>query len=774
MQDNLFKILFIIVLFNTGLYSQKVWSVDQVNDADANPVNELQTIDISNDTLYIDRANYVLLTSYLDNTNVDTTFLDGRITILESDIVNKLVWADTLSGANRLATGWDIAQLTLGVTSDWTGVTNKPAGFADDIDNVDDADADPTNELFDSTFIDGRISTLEGAGYLTSESQDISLSVNDLSITGGSTIDLSGYLDNTDVQDLTLVGNTLAISNDPNTNVDLSPYLDNTDTQLNEAQVDAFVNNNGYLEWSDTIAIRASDGYTQSIAYNNGTNNFDVIMASPASSFSFNGSALVDDDELVSVLAARTTDDLTEGATNKYYPSGDKTKVDFITVTQAVDLDDIETKANSAIQTEVQDLTLVGNTLAISGDPNTDVDLSGYLDNVTIDTTYLDNRIHLLESTNDVDSIIGNELQNIDFNPVTKFLLITGGSGDFITDFADSTLVASHATKLATIESGATADQTGAEIKSLYEAESNTNAFTDANVTTLGFITATEAVNLDLHTDTLGVHTDSITNLHLRMIDVENSTVNDLDIDPANEIQGLTLIGDQLDISIDSDPPIDLSGYDNSGINLSSVISNGSSAASKITNLTLGTNPLDAANLNNVTNAVAASDALDLDRDTTNEFQNISLVGTSILLNDIYGGTGSTVDLDDFTEGLANSGSGVTVSGTGSAIVGTPTSHYSKVKQPNGDFLYVVYGEVVVSITSNPSNDFTVNIPSVYTVSFESADDARGTVTVWGANKVDAYYELDADTSNSDIDIMFTGTGVNQNYTINFTIAYNQ
>lgn len=37
-----------------------------------------------------------------------------------------------------------------------------------------------------------------------------------------------------------------------------------------------------------------------------------------------------------------------------------------------------------------------------------------------------------------------------------------------------------EATKLSGIESGATADQTGSEIKSLYEAEANTNAFTDA------------------------------------------------------------------------------------------------------------------------------------------------------------------------------------------------------------------------------------------------------------------------------------------------------
>ena len=45
---------------------------------------------------------------------------------------------------------------------------------------------------------------------------------------------------------------------------------------------------------------------------------------------------------------------------------------------------------------------------------------------------------------------------------------------------------ASEISKLATIEASATADQTGAEIKSLYEAEADTNAFTDAEQTKLG------------------------------------------------------------------------------------------------------------------------------------------------------------------------------------------------------------------------------------------------------------------------------------------------
>ncbi len=39
------------------------------------------------------------------------------------------------------------------------------------------------------------------------------------------TVDLSPYLDNTDAQDLTLTGNTLAVSGDPNTDVDLSGYI---------------------------------------------------------------------------------------------------------------------------------------------------------------------------------------------------------------------------------------------------------------------------------------------------------------------------------------------------------------------------------------------------------------------------------------------------------------------------------------------------------------------------------------------------------------------
>jgi len=52
-------------------------------------------------------------------------------------------------------------------------------------------------------------------------------------------------------------------------------------------------------------------------------------------------------------------------------------------------------------------------------------------------------------------------------------------------------------TKLSGIETGATADQTGAEIKTAYEAESNTNAFTDAEKTKLSGIATGAEVNVN-------------------------------------------------------------------------------------------------------------------------------------------------------------------------------------------------------------------------------------------------------------------------------------
>lgn len=79
----------------------------------------------------------------------------------------------------------------------------------------------------------------------------------------------------------------------------------------------------------------------------------------------------------------------------------------------------------------------------------------------------------------DVDSVNGQ----------TGVVVLTA---DNISDDATAHKFASlsQLNKLDAIEANATADQTGAEIKAAYEAEANTNAFTDANVTNLAALVA--------------------------------------------------------------------------------------------------------------------------------------------------------------------------------------------------------------------------------------------------------------------------------------------
>ena len=118
--------------------------------------------------------------------------------------------------------------------------------------------------------------TSEIDGSVTNEIQDLQLNNHSLTITNnttGTTVDLSPYLDNTnlsesqvdayvanngyltseidgsvtnEIQDLQLNNHSLTVTNNTTaTTIDLTPYLDNTN--LSESQVDAYVANNGYL-----------------------------------------------------------------------------------------------------------------------------------------------------------------------------------------------------------------------------------------------------------------------------------------------------------------------------------------------------------------------------------------------------------------------------------------------------------------------------------------------------------------------------------------------
>ncbi|WP_109435854.1 T9SS type A sorting domain-containing protein [Aquimarina sp. AU119] len=119
--------------------------------------------------------------------------------------------------------------------------------------------------------ITGNATSVDLSGYLdNTDNQDLSLSSNTLSLTNdASSVDLSRYLDNTDAQDLDLSGNTLSLTND-NTAVDLSSYLDNTDSQTL-----TLTNNNLSISGGNTIDLSTyvnSDQQDLTLATLNDTN----------------------------------------------------------------------------------------------------------------------------------------------------------------------------------------------------------------------------------------------------------------------------------------------------------------------------------------------------------------------------------------------------------------------------------------------------------------------------------------------------------------------
>ncbi|MFT5778120.1 MAG: hypothetical protein ACI837_001076 [Crocinitomicaceae bacterium] len=183
-----------------ALYAKTAENVtnDLVDDADADPNNEIQAVSFSNDTLYLSNGGQVYLGSY----GVD--LVDDA----DSDPTNEL--------------------------QDWSNLPGIPANI--DIDATDDFSGDYndlTNQPTIPTVPTNVSAFVNDAGYITSPNDADADPANE-------------------IQDLQLIGNILTITNNGTaTSIDLSGYLDNTDTQLDETAVDAFVSDNGYITSPD-------------------------------------------------------------------------------------------------------------------------------------------------------------------------------------------------------------------------------------------------------------------------------------------------------------------------------------------------------------------------------------------------------------------------------------------------------------------------------------------------------------------------------------------
>jgi hypothetical protein len=147
--------------------------------------------------------------------------------------------------------------------------------------------------------------------------------------------------------------------------------------------------------------------------------------------------------------------------------AADKTKLDAIESGATADQTDAEIKTAYENNSDTNVFTDAEKTK-----------LSGIEANATADQT-----------AEEIQDIVGAMLTSNTETGITVTYQDADGTIDFaVASQTDENFTTADHSKLDGIESNATADQTGAEIKSLYEGESDTNAFTDAEKTKLSGI----------------------------------------------------------------------------------------------------------------------------------------------------------------------------------------------------------------------------------------------------------------------------------------------
>lgn len=347
--------------------------------------------------------------------NITTGTYWQRISGLWIDLGQDELQTLTLNGTTlevrdsqgRLSQDVDLSSLT-GVASsvEWVNVLNIPADFADGVDNVDDADADASNEFqtlskagFTVTLSDGggSVTTDDADADPSNEFQTLSINGSDLTISDGNTVTLPAGGGGTDDQ----TGSEVPLTT---TNFDNNLSASDTNVQL-------------ALETLDELTVAA------------GSVDFVSNVAT-------------------SVILGRVTGG-----------SGNSEELTPAQVRTLINVEDNAAADQTAAEVSVSAGGFSGN---LSG---TDTDVQTALN--TIDAL-----------------VIGGGTVDVVSNVATSTILgrTTGGSGD------SEELSASQVRTLINVEDGATADQTGAEIKAAYEGEADTNAFTDAEQTKLGGI----------------------------------------------------------------------------------------------------------------------------------------------------------------------------------------------------------------------------------------------------------------------------------------------
>ncbi len=285
-----------------------------------------------------------------------------------------------------------------------------------------------------SAWGESSLNALEGDGSSTNEIQRLTLTGNTLQIESGNSVNLSGYLDNTDNQDLSLSGNTLSLTNDAST-VNLSAYLDNTD-----AQNLSFTSPNLTISGGNTVdlsALSAAGSDNQTINLSGNTLAIEDGNSVDLSGFMDN----TDNQDLsLSENTLSLTNDASAVNLSAYLDNTDAQTLSFTSPNLTISGGNtVDLSTLSAAGSDNQTINLSGNTLAIE-DGNS-VDLSGFMDNTDAQTLSFTSPNLSIEGGNSVDlsalSAAGSDNQTISLTG--NSLTIEDGNSVDLSGFMDNT-----------------------------------------------------------------------------------------------------------------------------------------------------------------------------------------------------------------------------------------------------------------------------------------------------------------------------------------------
>ncbi len=589
---NAFQLMGISQLLSVP-YAMHAATVEDKDDADADPNNELQVIafDQITNTLTLSDGGQVDLSSLAGGsggTDDQTLLLNGTsLTIEDGNSVDLSVVQDGVTDADanptneiqNLSFNPNTNQLTI---SDGNTITIPSGGT--------DADADPTNELQSiskfgntvtlsnngGTFID---EVNDGDANPSNELQNLSFNTNtnQLTISNGNTITIpSGGTDadadpSNEIQTLSQNGLNVSLSNNGGTiNV-----ADNDNDNSNELQNLSFDTNTNQLTISNGNTITIPSGGTD--ADPDPSNELQNLGLSGTQISISDGNTI----DLAPILPPDGTDDqtLNLNGTSLSIENGN-----------AIDLSVIQDGVNDA------DADATNELQSLSFDTNTN--------QLTISDG---NSITIPSGGTDADPDPMNELQTLNQNGLMVTLSNNGGTIN-VADADNDTTNELQNLSLA-----------GTEVMI-----SNGNTIDLAPILPPG---GTDDQTLNLNGTSLSIEDGNAIDLS-----VVQDGVNDADADPNNELQNLSLVGTEVMISngntIDLAPILPPGGTDDQTLNL-----NGTS--------------LSIEDGNAIDLSVVQDGVTDADADPNNELQFLSLNGTNLNID-----FGNSVDLSVIQDGV--------------------------------------------------------------------------------------------------------------------------